>query len=1163
MTCSACGSANEAGRKFCGQCGERLAIACPACGTPNPPTDRFCGECGVAIEGRLAVAASAPAAVGTPHAPVAERRLVTVLFADLVGFTPFAEARDVEEVRDTLARYFELASELIGRYGGTVEKFIGDAVMAVWGAPTAGEDDAERAVRAGLDVVDAVRSLGPGIEARAGLATGEAAVTLGAAGQGMVAGDLVNTASRLQSVATPGAVLVGEVTMRAASRAIAFEPAGEHVLKGKAASVPAWRALRVVAEVGGRGRPDMLEPPFVGRAEELRALKDALHATGRERRPRLVSVSGVAGIGKSRLAWELLKYIDGLAETVWWHAGRSPAHGEGVASWALGEMVRGRAGLAEGDDEPTTRAAVGRLLDEWVPDAEDRRWIEPALLALLGLESPAPGGRDVLFAGWRMLFERIAARGTTVLVFEDLQWADDGLLDFIERLLEVARNAPILVVTLARPELIDRRPGWGATAHAATSLALEPLGTEETRRLVLGLVPDLPERVVAAIVERAAGVPLYAVETIRMLIVDGKLEPAAGGTWRPVGEMGELAVPETLRSLVAARLDALDPTDRRLLSDAAVLGGSFSLDDLAAVSGLSPETLEPRLRGLVRRELLGLQTDPRSPERGKYAFVQALVREVAYATMARRDRRARHLAAARHLLSLGNEELAGALAAHFLAAYRASAEGPEADALATQARVTLTGAARRALDLGAYEQAIDCVEQALPLPQAPGDGATLLEIASRAASQAGKQDVAEDYARRAIAAREGAGDPVATARATALLAVVLQRAGRVGAAIPLIEAALGHRPVDGAGEADAVLLAYLSRVYILTGQDEPCLATADRALAIAERLDLDDLVAEVLDNKALALNDLGRRREAVALMEGALRLARAHGDADAESRATNNLSYVLAHDDVRRALASDRRYLERLRRLGGLPSILIATWNLAEMHIESAVDWDEAERLIAELAAVTTEARARADLEDGNPLVRAARRELDDERFAARETRVRDLADPQASATFELERAEVEWCRGDFGAVVRAGLAAAQLRGKALEGLGLAGWGALWLRDAVGLRAIVERLEADPETSRLAKATRAACRGSLAGLEGRPAESVARSREAIRTLREGGFEWRAALAALGLLWAVGPGVAEARAAAEEARAVFERVRARVHLERLEAAMAQTVAEAPA
>ena len=298
MVCPNCGSENEAGRKFCDECGTPFARGCPACGASNRTGARFCGECGGPLAaGTARSAEERPTAPRPAPEPVSERRLVSVLFADLVGFTGLAEGRDAEDTRELLTRYFDLARETVERYGGTVEKFIGDAVMAVWGAPVAREDDAERAVRAALDLVAAVRFLVPGLDARAGVLTGEAAVTLGAVGQGMVAGDLVNTASRLQAVAVPGTVLVGETTERAAGRAIVFEPAGEQVLRGKTAPVPAWRAVRVVAGSGGRGRSEVLEAPFVGRDDELRLLKDLFHATSREKRARLVSVTGQAGIG--------------------------------------------------------------------------------------------------------------------------------------------------------------------------------------------------------------------------------------------------------------------------------------------------------------------------------------------------------------------------------------------------------------------------------------------------------------------------------------------------------------------------------------------------------------------------------------------------------------------------------------------------------------------------------------------------------------------------------------------------------------------------------------------------------------------------------------------------------------------------------------------------
>ena len=689
MVCAACGAQNEAGRKFCGECGSRLVASCPACGASNQQGVRFCGECGTALAAAEPVARATPPPTAPPPAPVevstlvapaaAERRIVSVLFADLVGFTALSEDRDPEATRELLTRYFEVARDVIGRYGGAVEKFIGDAVMAVWGAPVAHEDDAERAVRAALELVGAVRALGDRPESplqlRAGVLTGEAAVTVGAEGQGMVAGDLVNTASRLQSVAPPNTVLVGEATYRAASGAIAFEPAGEQLLKGRAAPVPAWRAIRVVAMVGGAGRADRLEPPFVGRDAELSLVKQLLHATGRERRPRLISITGQAGVGKSRLVWEFHKYIDGIREGINWHHGRSPAYGEGITFWALGEMVRKRAGLRETDDAATTRSQIAATLQRYVPIEGERRWIEPRLLQLLGVEEGPGGEREELFAAWRTFFERISEVDTTVLVFEDLQWADSGLIDFINHVLEWSRSHPILIVTLARPELLDRRPDWGAGRRNFMSLSLEPLADADMRELLARLVPGLPAAASAAILARAGGVPLYAVETVRMLLGQGRLEEH-DGAYRPVGDIGRLDVPESLHALIAARLDGLDGPDRALLQDAAVLGQTFSLPALSALTGQSSQAMESRLRDLIRQDLVTLDVDPRSPERGQYGFVQELVREVAYGTLARRDRRARHLAAARYFEALGDEELVGVLATHYRDAYLASPDGP-------------------------------------------------------------------------------------------------------------------------------------------------------------------------------------------------------------------------------------------------------------------------------------------------------------------------------------------------------------------------------------------------------------------------------------------------------------------------------------------------------
>ena len=915
MICSNCGTENAVGAKFCTECATRLAVACPACGTANGPTAKFCAECatplGTAGSATPGVAVSAAPRPGAT--PVAERRLVSVLFADLVGFTPFAEERDAEDVRDTLTRYFEIATDVIGRHGGTVEKFIGDAVMAVWGAPVAREDDVERAVRAGLELVDAVAGLGPGIEARAGVLTGEAAVTLGATNQGMVAGDLVNTAARLQSVAPPGTVLVGEATHRAASRAIEFEEVGLQELKGKALPVAAWRAMRVVAEIGGRNRSETVEAPFVGRTEELRLLKELFHTTTRDRRPRLVSVIGPAGIGKTRLAWEFLKYLDGLVETIWWHEGRSPAYGDGITFWALGEMVRARCGLLETDDEVTTRRKVAEALATHVPDAADRQWIEPAMLTLLGFETGVPP--DQLFAAWRTFFERLAATAPVVMVFEDHHHADPGLLDFVDHLLEWSRTVPIYVLVLARPELLDRRPDWGAGKRNFTSLHLEPLSPEAMTELLAGLVPGLASAAVSSIVDQADGIPLYAVEMVRVLVTDGRLA-VRDGAYVPTGDLGSLAVPETLTALIASRLDGLSGGDRALVSDAAVLGQSFTLDGLAAVSGIAEADLEPRLRALVRRELFTVETDPRSPERGQFVFVQALVREVAYNTLARVDRKTRHLAAARFFESLDSPELAGGLAAQYMAAYRNAAAGGEAEALKAQARLALKAAAGRAAALGSHEQAMRFLDQALSVTDPPADRADLLERAGQSASAAAHHEAAEAYLDQAVALQREIGDRVAAARVTAELAAVLSNARQNDRAIAMLVPAAAEFADLSPDPGIVAIQAQLARAHMLREEHALAIEISEAVLEAAEHADLVPILADALVTKGSALDGLGRIREGLAVIQAGERLARANGLTGTALRGLNNRLATERWIDPRTVLDDAREGVAVARRVG-------------------------------------------------------------------------------------------------------------------------------------------------------------------------------------------------------------------------------------------------------
>ncbi|HET7678121.1 MAG TPA: AAA family ATPase [Candidatus Limnocylindrales bacterium] len=968
MSCPNCGAATVPGQRFCASCGTRLDRACANCQTPLPDGARFCPSCGTPVDesatpGQHAGTAGAAPAAGAPATaadPAVERRRVSVLFVDLVGYTDLATRLDPEETRDFQGAYFARAREIVERYGGVVEKFVGDAVMAVWGAPTSNEDDAERAVRAGLDLVAAVPQLAaPGrgaaaagsqrptaLSARAGIATGEAAVTIGAEGQGLVSGETVNLAARLQAAAEPDTLLADEATRHAAAAAIAFESAGDRALKGFSEPVAVWRAARVVAGRGGQGRSDELEAPFVGRDAELALVKELFHATARERRLRVVSITGQAGIGKSRLVWEFEKYIDGITDDVYWHQGRSPAYGEGITFWALGEMVRRRAGIVEGEDDATTAANLREMLATHVPEEAERARLAPALGILLGLEGPAPTERGELFGAWRTLFERLAEQAPVVLVFEDLQWADSGLVDFLGHLLEWSRQQPIFVITLARPELVERFPTWGAGQRNFTSMHLEPLPDDSMRALLAGLVPGLPPKTVKAILARAEGVPLYAVETVRMLLADGRVV-REGDAYRVAGPVDELSIPATLHSLVAARLDTLTPADRSVLQQASVLGLTFSVDGLAAVADQTAEALAPVLDRLAARELVRLETDPRSPERGQYTFVQAVIREVAYQTLTRKDRRERHLAAARYFESLGDEALAGALARHYLDAWRAAGEGPEADALAAQARVALKGAADRAVALHAYDQAAAFLKQALDVAADDAERAGLLERAGDASRYAARMEEAEATYQEAIESYRRLGDLVGEGRAVERQGRLLVDLGRLDEGIALTAPVTERLAHHEGGEAELLRLrALLARGHFLRQENELAIELADQAIADAERMDIIEPLVDALITKGSALAPT-RLREAQAILFGAVRLADLHGLVGASLRGRNNLGVYMGPEDPRVAYDVAVEALAIGRRLGVRDGVM---WHATQVvfNLLERGETDEVHRLVAE-----------------------------------------------------------------------------------------------------------------------------------------------------------------------------------------------------------------------
>ena len=962
MICSGCATDNEPGRKFCRECGLRLLLACAECGAANAPDDKFCGECGTPMADAVP-SARAPSENPAPtDANRTERRLVSVLFADLVGSTSMAEGRDPEDVRALLSEYFEAASEAVVGHGGVVEKFIGDAVMAVWGTPVAYEDDAERAVRSALDIVDRVAALGirlgVPLQARAGVQTGEAVAALGAVGQGLVAGDMVNTASRIQSAAEPGWVLVGERTYRASAEAIAFAPVEALTVKGKQDKVPAWRALRVVSELGGSGRGSAPEPPFVGRDEELRFAKELLHTTGREGRPRLLNVSGVAGIGKSRVLWELRKYIDGLTEPIYWHEGRCPSYGEGVTFWAFADMIRGRAGIAETDDEATARGRLTESLADLVPDEDERAWMEPRLGHLLGLDPAPPGGRDELFGAWRRFVERVADRGTTVLVFEDLHWADPGLLDLIESILASSRTSPILVITLARPELVERRPTWGAAVRTSSGLHLDPLADHQIRALVTGYVDGLPDSDLDRVVVRAEGIPLYAVETVRMLADRGILEQA-DSSYRVVADVGlVLSIPETLHALVAARLDGLPETERSLVLDAAVTGHSFTLGAVCAVSGRSPEDVEARLQALVGKEVFDQEVDPRSAERGQFRFVQSVIQEVAYATLSKAARRTKHLACAQWFAALDEEELAGVVASHLLEAYRAEPSAADSEQVAAQAREWLLRAADRAFTLGSPQAAYGHAVQALSLAATATERAALHAMAARGAGLAGKPEESWSHLVAASDAYQLLGDAesegLLLARTAAAVAEVTTKAEITRRLDKVCQA------LEGPSVAKVHVLAALADSANFDGRRDDAMRWSDLAMVQAQTIDDDEALSVAAAARGWALFNAERQFEAGVLSEAVVALSRRSGSAQTQVMAAMRQGVLLATGDPRRGMVSFLEAAAIAARAGMRPAQAMGLANATETAIDLG-ELEVAGRSLAELEELGVDAGAEGD----------------------------------------------------------------------------------------------------------------------------------------------------------------------------------------------------------
>jgi class 3 adenylate cyclase len=904
--------------------------SCPSCGFENAETAKFCSECGTAL-----AAATAPRRE--------ERKVVTVVFADLVGSTARAERLDPEDVRAILLPYHERLRTELERHGGTVEKFIGDAVVGVFGAPVAHEDDAERAVRAALAIQDAIAELNEAdpaleLEVRIGVNTGDALVSVDAraeTGEAMVAGDVMNAGARLQSGAPPGGVLVSEATYRVTERAIEYREAEPVEAKGKAEPLQAWLAVaprsRFGVDVFQTGRAQL-----VGRERELELLSSSLSRARAEREPQLVTLVGVPGIGKSRLVYELSRIVDDDPELIVWRQGRSLPYGEGVAYWALGEVVKAQAGILESENAAQAEEKLAAAVAELLPEHE-APWVERHLRPLVGLASDAESGEGrqaEAFAAWRRFFEALAERGPAVLVFEDLQWADDGLLDFVDGLVERVAGVPLLVVCSARPELLERRSGWGGGKRNALTISLPPLSADETARLLAELL-DQPVRLAdeqAALLQRAGGNPLYAEEYARML--DAGLA------------LGD--VPDTLQGVVAARIDALSVEEKELLQRAAVLGKVFWTDALAAAFGTEEWLLDENLHALERKEFI--RREHRSAVAGarQYVFVHALVRDGAYGQMPRPIRAEAHERAAGWIDSLPEdraEDRAEMLAHHLLQAveYR-RASGLEVAQLLPKAAQAARDAGDRAWALGAPGTALALYERSRSVDPAAGDDPYLLLRIGRALLIVHGRG--EEELDRAVSALADS-DPAASAEAAVARGELVWQRGDQHGSFAYFEraaAAVEDLPVS---REKLFVVSQVARFLTLAGRSPEGRDLAEQAIAMAEELDDKELLADALNTRGVARSTFGEVGY-IEDLERSLELGLQINTWRA-GRAYINLGSTLANmvGDVPRAEALIREGLAFAERLGLRLSLRWFRGNLAEIAYERGL-WDEALRLAEE-----------------------------------------------------------------------------------------------------------------------------------------------------------------------------------------------------------------------
>ena len=980
QACGDCGAQNPEGARFCMSCGTALARNCPNCGQPAPAEARFCMNCGFSLAPDGAPAAPQPPPAPAPTAAAAlpeERRQVTVVFADLSGYTAIAERMDPEAVKSLVDRSLRRLGEEVDRYGGRVDKYIGDNVMAVFGAPIAHEDDAERAVRAALGMQDAMAEIneslgathGVNLALRVGVNTGE--VVAGAVGDGYtVIGDTVNVAARLQSAAQPGSVTVGERTFRATSQAIDYRQLEALTLKGKAEPVAAWEAAGVLARQPAR-RTSFGETPLVGRSDKLELLRSVYDRVERERRAHLVTVIGQAGVGKSRLRQELERLLSQRHPPPTFREGRCLPYGSGIVYWALGEVIRAEAGILDSDSTEEAWAKLLASVEELMKisgelaEPPERR--AAVIGRLLGIEAPLEISlseaedpqrmREVFFSAVRSVIEAMARRNPLVLVFEDIHWADHGMLDLIEYLTQWVRG-PLILLCLARDELIDRRQRWGGGRHEATSILLDPLTVDQTRELVVSLVgaANGDGGAVAAVAERAGGNPFFAEEMARRLADEGG------------GELFEL--PDTVQGLLAARLDSLEPAERVLVQHAAVVGRTFWEGSLA-MAGQGEASIRESLQSLQEKDIIVPDVGVRLAGEREYSFKHVLIRDVAYGMLPKAVRARKHFDIGRFLEDRAGErteEVVALLAEHFgraaILTSEGGTEGFDAEPIHRKALHYLEAAGDAAAALYSNPEAFEHYEaaQKIDCPHDPGAVARVLEKQGDVAFRMGRVGNAVELWEKALEFHRQQEDLTRVADLHRKIGAGLWNRGERKLAIERYQKGINLLK-DGPPCLELVhLYEEAASLYMHAGDNMLAIYASEKALRLAEKLQETRVASRAHGIFGRVFGRIGDTDKARENLERSVELARDSDDGET-IRALLTLGHHLevSEADYDGAGQAYGEALALAQQVGDLPAQVElqssiaqvaayrAAWDEVEVAAEASADLAEREGLVGKL----------------------------------------------------------------------------------------------------------------------------------------------------------------------------------------------------------------------